>query len=55
MKGADFEEMPGRHLFENKTPKGRFYKECGGDMASTPVAKPDVHAERVVTLVNQSL
>jgi len=24
-------------------------------MASTPVAKPEVHAERVVTLVNQSL
>ena len=27
----------------------------GGDLASTPVANPEVHAERVVTLVNQSL
>ena len=27
----------------------------GGDLASTPVAKPEVHAERVVTLVKQSL
>jgi hypothetical protein len=26
-----------------------------GPLASTPVAKPKVHAERVVTLVNQSL
>ena len=27
----------------------------GGDLASTPVAKPEVHVERVVTLVNKSL
>ena len=27
----------------------------GGDMASTWVAKPEVHAERVVTLVKKSL
>ena len=27
----------------------------GDDPDSTPVAKPDVHVERVVTLVNQSL
>jgi len=27
----------------------------GGDLASTAVANSDVHAERVVTLVNQSL
>jgi len=27
----------------------------GGDLDSTPVTKPKVHAERVVTLVNQSL
>ena len=27
----------------------------GGDLASTWVAKPEVHAERVVTLVKQSL
>ena len=27
----------------------------GGDLASTPVAKPEVHVERVVTLVKKSL
>jgi len=27
----------------------------GGDLASTRVVKPEVHAERVVTLVKKSL
>ena len=27
----------------------------GGDLASTPVSNPKVHAERVVTLVKKSL
>jgi hypothetical protein len=30
-------------------------KSFGGDLASTPVAKPEVHVERVVTLVKQLL
>jgi hypothetical protein len=33
--------------------KGKFGDEA--ETLSTPVAKPEVHAERVVTLVKQSL
>jgi hypothetical protein len=32
-----------------------FEVSTGGDLDSTLVTKPKVHAERVVTLVNQSL
>ena len=39
--------------------KSRFYVilqfHFGGDLDSTPVLKPEVHVERVVTLVNQLL
>ena len=57
-------EVLARYCSEEQKEKwltGRFlYQLCwqritGGDLASTPVTKPEVHAERVVTLVKKSL
>ena len=36
-------------------PEGAVEQQFGGDVVSTAVMTPKVHAERVVTLVNQSL
>ena len=55
LKRHDKTQYPTDYKFLWKLNLFIILRHRGGDLASTPVAKPEVHVERVVTLVKKSL